>query len=72
VWRVLLRGGIVGGVVMWFLQLVRRLYVALVILDASDVCGAFGVMFGLLAWIALLARVTLLAGEVNVVRAKRL
>jgi hypothetical protein len=29
-------------------------------------------MFGLLVWIALLARVTLLANEVNVVRNKRL
>jgi hypothetical protein len=46
--------------------------VARVILDASDVYGTFAVMFGLLVWIALLARVTLLAGEVNVVLAKRL
>ena len=42
------------------------------ILDASDVYGTFAVVFGLLVWIALLARVTLLANEVNVVRAKRL
>jgi YihY family inner membrane protein len=71
-WRTLLPGGIVGGIALWFLQLVGGEYVARVILDASDVYGTFAVMFGLLVWIALLARVTLLAGEINVVRAKRL
>jgi uncharacterized BrkB/YihY/UPF0761 family membrane protein len=43
-----------------------------VIAGASDVYGAFASMFGLLVWIALLARVTLLASEINVVRNKRL
>src|SRR5262249_35432399 len=71
-WRTLLPGGVVGGVALWFLQLVGGEYVSRVILDASDVYGTFAVMFGLLVWIALLARVTLLAGEVNVVLAKRL
>jgi YihY family inner membrane protein len=71
-WRTLLPGGVLGGVMLWFLQLVGGEYVARVILDASDVYGTFAVMFGLLVWIALLARVTLLAGEVNVVLAKRL
>ena len=71
-WRTLLPGGIVGGIALWFLQLVGGEYVARVILDASDVYGTFAVMFGLLVWIALLAAVTLLAGEINVVRAKRL
>jgi len=69
-WRSLLPGGLLGGVALWGLQLIGGEYVARVILDASDVYGAFAVMFGLLVWIALLARVTLLAGEVNVVRAK--
>jgi len=71
-WRTLLPGGILGGVALWFLQLVGGEYVSRVIVDASDVYGTFAVMFGLLVWIALLARVTLLAGEVNVVRAQRL
>jgi hypothetical protein len=43
-----------------------------VIAGASDVYGAFASMFGLLVWIALLARVTLLASEINVVRNKHL
>ena len=71
-WRALLPGGIFGGIALWLLQLIGGEYVSRVILDASDVYGTFAVMFGLLVWIALLARVTLLAGEVNVVRAKRL
>jgi membrane protein len=71
-WRALVPGGVVGGVALWLLQLIGAGYVARVVLDASEVYGTFAVMFGLLAWIALLARVILLANEVNVVRARRL
>lgn len=71
-WRDLIAGGVAGGIALWFLQLVGGEYVSRVILDASAVYGVFAVMFGLLAWIALLARVTLLASEVNVVRAEHL
>lgn len=46
-WRVFLPGGVVGGE-----------YVARVVVDASDIYGAFALMSGLLMWIALLARVT--------------
>ena len=72
VWRALLPGGLVGGLALWGLQLIGGEYVARVIVDASEVYGTFAAMFGLLVWIALLARVTLLASEVNVVRAKEL
>ena len=71
-WRALIPGGVVGGIALWVLQLVGATYVSRVIVGASDVYGAFATMFGLLVWIALLARVTLIASEVNVVRAKRL
>jgi membrane protein len=71
-WRALVPGGVVGGVALWALQLVGATYVARVIVGASDVYGTFATMFGLLVWIALLARVTLLANEINVVHAKRL
>ncbi len=71
-WRALIPGGIGGGIALWALQLIGATYVTRVIVGASDVYGAFATMFGLLVWIALLARVTLLASEVNVVRAKRL
>ena len=71
-WRALAPGGVVGGVALWALQLIGATYVTRVIVGASDVYGAFATMFGLLVWIALLARVTLLASEVNVVRAEHL
>ncbi|HEX5587622.1 MAG TPA: YhjD/YihY/BrkB family envelope integrity protein [Acidimicrobiia bacterium] len=71
-WRALVPGGVVGGVALWVLQLIGATYVTRVIVGASDVYGAFATMFGLLVWIALLARAMLLASEVNVVRAKRL
>jgi membrane protein len=71
-WRALAPGGVVGGVALWALQLVGATYVTRVIVGASDVYGVFATMFGLLVWIALLARVSLLASEVNVVRARRL
>lgn len=71
-WRGLLPGGLVGGIALWTLQLVGGEYVARVVLDAGDVYGAFAIVFGLLVWIALLARVILLANEVNVVRERRL
>jgi membrane protein len=71
-WRELVPGALAGGVVLWILQLVGGTYVANVILGASDVFGVFAATFGLLVWIALVARTTLLANEINVVRAKRL
>ena len=71
-WRTLARGGLAGGVALWVLQLVGATYVARVILGASDVYGAFATVFGLIVWIALLARTTLLANEINVVKARQL
>ncbi len=71
-WRALLPGGVAGGVALWAVQLVGGTYVTRVIAGASDVYGGFASMFGLLVWIALLARVILLANEISVVGAKRL
>ena len=61
-----------GGIALWGLQLIGATYVGRVVKGASDVYGAFAVIFGLLVWIALLARVTLLASEINVVLTKQL
>ena len=49
------------------MQLVGGTYVERVIADASGIYGAFATVFGLLIWLALIARVVLLADEVNVV-----
>jgi YihY family inner membrane protein len=68
----LLPGAVIGGVALFALQLVGGYYVGYVVKGASDVYGAFAVAIGLLVWISLVARAVLLAGEVNVVHAKRL
>ncbi len=69
--RAVLPGSLAGGVTLWLLQIVGGQYVTRVIDSASDVYGAFATVFGLLVWIALLARVVLIAGEVNVVLHQR-
>jgi membrane protein len=71
-WRNFYAGGVMGGIALWILQLIGATYVGRVVRGASDVYGAFAVIFGLLVWIALLARVTLLASEINVVLTKQL
>jgi inner membrane protein YhjD len=68
-WGDLYAGGVVGGVGLWAVQLIGATYVSRVVMGASDVYGSFAVVLGLLVWIALLARLTLFANEMNVVRA---
>jgi len=70
-WSELLPGGVTGGIALWGLQIIGASYVGRVVAGASDVYGTFAVVFGLLVWIALLARVTMLASEINVVRARQ-
>ena len=65
--KTLLPGALAGGVALWLVQLVGGTYVERVIADASDIYGVFATVFGLLIWLALMARVVLLADEVNVV-----
>ena len=69
--RTLLPGAVLGGVGLWAVQLVGGTYVERVIADASDIYGAFATVFGLLIWLALLARVVLFANELNVVLRRR-
>jgi uncharacterized BrkB/YihY/UPF0761 family membrane protein len=65
--RTLLPGAVLGGVGLWAVQLVGGTYIERVVADASDIYGAFATVFGLLIWLALLARVVLIANEMNVV-----
>ena len=65
--RTLLPGALVGGIGLWVVQLIGGTYVERVVADASDIYGAFATVFGLLIWLALLARVVLVANEMNVV-----
>ena len=65
--------GVVLAAVMWqILQHVGGYYVDHVVRHAKETSGLFAFVLGLLAWLYLGGQVTLLAAEVNVVRAKHL
>jgi inner membrane protein YhjD len=70
--RDLLPGVIVGAVIWQLLQHVGGYYVDHVVRHAQETSGLFAFVLGLLAWLYLGAQVTLLAAEINVVRALRL
>ena len=54
------------------LQLAGGLYIRHVVENASSTYGTFALVIGLLSWLYLTAQLVLLAGEGNVVAAKRL
>jgi YihY family inner membrane protein len=65
--------GVIFGAVLWqVLQHVGGYYVAHVVRHAKETSGLFAFVLGLLAWLYLGGQVTLLAAEINVVRARRL
>jgi uncharacterized BrkB/YihY/UPF0761 family membrane protein len=71
-WRDLLPGAVLAAVVGAGLQAVGGYYVGHQLQGASQTYGLFAVVIGLLSWLYLQAQMTLLAAEVNVVRAKQL
>ena len=70
--RELLPGAVFAALCWQVLQALGTTYVSWVVARSSDVYGVFGVVLGLLAWIYLAAAVTVVAAELNVVRACRL
>jgi len=68
----LIPGVIVGAVLWQILQHVGGYYVDHVVRHAKETSGLFAFVLGLVAWLYLGAQVTLIAAEVNVVRARRL
>lgn len=70
--RELLPGVVVAAILWQILQHVGGLYVDHVVRHAKDTSGLFAFVLGLLSWLYLGGQVTLLAAEVNVVRARRL
>jgi membrane protein len=70
--RDLLPGVLVGAVMWQILQHLGGYYVNHVVRHAKETSGLFAFVLGLLAWLYLGAQVTLLAAEINVVRARRL
>jgi membrane protein len=70
--RALIPGVILAAVLWTLLQHVGGYYVDHVVRHAKETSGLFAFVLGLLAWLYLGAQVTLLAAEVNVVRARHL
>jgi len=70
--RDLLPGAVFGAFGWQAIQALGATYVSRVVSHSSDIYGVFGLVLGLVAWIYLSATVTVLAAELNVVRACRL
>jgi membrane protein len=71
-WRDLFPGAAVAAVAWEILQALGGYYLGHTLKGASQTYGFFGIVIGLLSWIYLQAQVTLLAAEINVVRAWQL
>jgi YihY family inner membrane protein len=70
--RDMLPGAVLTAVLWQILQLLAGFFVSHTLNRSSSLYGTFGVVLGLLAWLYLLAQLTLYAVEANVVAAKRL
>jgi YihY family inner membrane protein len=71
-WRDVVPGAI-GAALAWaLLQFLGTFLVDRTLRNAGDVYGFFAIVIGLLSWIYLAAQITLLAAEVNVVKARKL
>jgi membrane protein len=65
--------GVVVAAILWqLLQHVGGIYVDQVVRHAKETSGVFAFVLGLLTWLYLGGQVTVLAAEINVVRARRL
>ena len=71
-WRDHIPGAAVASVGWAVLQLIGGYYVGHQLQGASQTYGLFAVVIGLLSWMYLQAQLTMLAAEVNVVRARKL
>jgi YihY family inner membrane protein len=71
-WRDLLPGAVVAGVGWFVLQSVGGYYVTHQLKGASQTYGMFAIVIGLLGWLYLQAQLTLVAAEINVVKATKL
>ncbi len=70
--RELLPGVLFAAVLWQILQYLGGYYVAHVVRDAQETSGLFAFVLGLLAWLYLGGQLTLVAAEINVVRARAL
>jgi membrane protein len=70
-WRVHLPGAVVGGVGVELLKIIGAVYVPRLVASSSALYGSLGVVFAILAWLALTARLVVYAAAFNVVRYER-
>jgi membrane protein len=66
-WRVHLPGALLGGVGLEVLKVIGSVYVPRAVASASALYGSLGVVFAILAWLALAARLVVYAAAFNVV-----
>jgi YihY family inner membrane protein len=71
-WRDVLPGALIAAIAWEILLAVGGYVVDRQLRHASSTYGVFAIVIGLLSWLYLATNVTLLAAEINVVRARRL
>ena len=67
-WKAYVPGAIAGGVGIEVLKLVGGIYVPRAVASSSALYGSIGIVFAILAWLALSARLVVYASAFNVVR----
>lgn len=67
-WRALVPGALLGATGMEVLKLVGAVYVPRAIAHSSTLYGSIGIVFAVLAWLLLFARLVVYASVLNVVR----
>jgi membrane protein len=67
-WRDLVPGAVVAGVGFEVLKLVGTVYVPHLVATSSSLYGPLGVVFAVLAWLAILAKLLVYSSAVNAVR----
>jgi membrane protein len=70
-WRTHLPGALLGGVGLEVLKVLGSVFVPRAVASSSALYGSLGVVFAILAWFALTARLVVYAAALNVVRYER-
>jgi membrane protein len=71
-WRQQWPGAVIAGVIWQILQAVAGYFISHQLAHASPIYGTFAIVIGLIAWLYLVAQLTLYAVQISVVRAYRL
>jgi membrane protein len=71
-WRQQRLGAIIAGVIWQILQAVAGYFISHQLAHASPIYGTFAIVIGLIAWLYLVAQLTLYAVQISVVRTYRL